>query len=566
MAFEKLAKVMRNFDEYETKQLLGDLKDSLIEWQVGENGINKQQFIDIIIAVEGINLFKDKQYRQFREDFYLCSNEKDLKKYCEKAGIVFDSSRIEEIAKKLSKLQFCENEFYKYLVIEEFGLDDYSFDTNPDTEVSQELIFSGKKFFELYDYQYMIKQQAMNDLENPDKDLYKILIHMPTGTGKTKTTMHIISHYVNFVRGGKGLVVWIAHTNELLQQAYETFVNVWSHLGVSNINIYKGWNGFPDTLADGILFTSIQSLMSKEGTQIFDYIETHASLIVFDEAHKSGAKKYGKCIDKLMQYGNNYGKKFIGLTATPGRTTEISKENSIFSNDYDHIICINVDLVNSISLSKNEVENYNGSRDVIRYFQERQILSTLERKELDYKEIDPNIIKRLEIELRNSSDDYSKELLNSISENTSRNIKILEEIQYLNDNNMPTIVFACSLKHAKMLSAILKINGIKNSLIHGSMDQYLRQKAIEDFKDRDNDINVIINYEILTTGFDSTNIKCVFITRPTKSVILYSQMIGRGLRGPKMGGNKTCLLIDVNENLKAFNENDAFKHFDEYWR
>ena len=102
-------------------------------------------------------------------------------------------------------------------LLEEFGLDDYSFDTNPDTEVSQELIFSGKKFFELYDYQYMIKQQAMNDLENPDKDLYKILIHMPTGTGKTKTTMHIISHYVNFVRGGKGLVVWIAHTNELLQ-------------------------------------------------------------------------------------------------------------------------------------------------------------------------------------------------------------------------------------------------------------------------------------------------------------------------------------------------------------
>ena len=98
------------------------------------------------------------------------------------------------------------------------------------------------------------------------------------------------------------------------------------------------------------------------------------------------------------------------------------------------------------------------------------------------------------------------------------------------------------------------------------MDRYSRQKAISDFKNRDNDINVIVNYEILTTGFDSTNIKCVFITRPTKSVILYSQMIGRGLRGPKMGGNAECLLIDVKENLMSFNENDAFKHFDEYWR
>ena len=96
------------------------------------------------------------------------------------------------------------------------------------------------------------------------------------------------------------------------------------------------------------------------------------------------------------------------------------------------------------------------------------------------------------------------------------------------------------------------------------MDPYERKKSISNFKE--GKVNIIINYEILTTGFDSTNIKCVFITRPTKSVILYSQMIGRGLRGPKMGGNDTCLLIDVKENLISFNENKAFKHFDKYWK
>lgn len=115
-----------------------------------------------------------------------------------------------------------------------------------------------------------------------------------------------------------------------------------------------------------------------------------------------------------------------------------------------------------------------------------------------------------------------------------------------------------------MISAFLKLIDIENSLVYGDLDKFTRAKAISDFKD--GKVNIIINYDILTTGFDSTNIKCVFITRPTKSVILYSQMIGRGLRGPRMGGNKECLLMDVQENLSSYNENSAFKHFDVYWK
>ena len=97
------------------------------------------------------------------------------------------------------------------------------------------------------------------------------------------------------------------------------------------------------------------------------------------------------------------------------------------------------------------------------------------------------------------------------------------------------------------------------------MGSYERNKAINDF--REGKVNIIINYEILTTGFDSTNIKCVFIARPTKSVILYSQMIGRGLRGPRMGGNAYCKLIDLKDNIEQFtNECESFMHFDNYWR
>ena len=86
-----------------------------------------------------------------------------------------------------------------------------------------------------------------------------------------------------------------------------------------------------------------------------------------------------------------------------------------------------------------------------------------------------------------------------------------------------------------------------------------------EIKDRDNDVNIIINYGVLTTGFDAKNIECVFITRPTKSIILYSQMIGRGLRGPLMGGTEECLLIDLKDNLENYNQEETFDYFNNYW-
>ena len=86
------------------------------------------------------------------------------------------------------------------------------------------------------------------------------------------------------------------------------------------------------------------------------------------------------------------------------------------------------------------------------------------------------------------------------------------------------------------------------------------------FKDRNSNVDIIINYEVLTTGFDSKNIRCVFIARPTQSIVLYSQMLGRGLRGPLMGGNEECLLVDIDDNLNAFDSEMAFSHFDDYWK
>jgi len=77
---------------------------------------------------------------------------------------------------------------------------------------------------------------------------------------------------------------------------------------------------------------------------------------------------------------------------------------------------------------------------------------------------------------------------------------------------------------------------------------------------------VLINYGILSTGFDAPNIGAVIITRPTSSMVLYSQMIGRGLRGPKVGGREECLLIDVKDNFIGYGDQQImYDFFDGYW-
>ena len=95
--------------------------------------------------------------------------------------------------------------------------------------------------------------------------------------------------------------------------------------------------------------------------------------------------------------------------------------------------------------------------------------------------------------------------------------------------------------------------------------EYLtRFRAIESFKG--GNCGVLVNFGILTTGFDAPNIGAVFITRPTNSIILYSQMLGRGLRGPKVGGMKKCIVYDVVDNIKGFGDQEnIYEYFDGYW-
>ena len=114
------------------------------------------------------------------------------------------------------------------------------------------------------------------------------------------------------------------------------------------------------------------------------------------------------------------------------------------------------------------------------------------------------------------------------------------------------MLFACSVDHAKNISVILNACfKHKISYVVGEMDRQDRLNAIKQF--RSGELEVLCNYGVLTTGYDSPNIDCVIIARPTLSQLLYTQMIGRGLRGKKSGGTENCLVIDIRDDIQQYN-------------
>lgn len=569
---------MINLGQSDLRDYLGqEIVDLLIEWTPqGETSLTKPKLISMINSIYGASILKEKR---FRRDLLSCMSEKDImaiRDHC-----LDGKERSEQ--DPLTVIEIISNKPWKRSALTEYLTQLWEvpisiFDKEKDDCIVKNVVSGAKEqFYELLDYQYYIKQRVLNNL-NSQHLLERMLIHMPTGTGKTKTTMHIITNYINFSLEKKGLIVWVAHTTELLQQAYDTFLDVWGHLGDGEILAYKLWSDKIieniDEPLNGIVFCGLSKLMSiaSNNPQLYERLKRDCRLLVFDEAHKAAAKQTQKVIEGLMLMPAGYeNRALIGLTATPGRTTEDSYDNNLLTNMFGNkLIHIDANILNQINLGRLQALNTVAEENIIKYFQERRILAKMEPERLSYRKeftsVELRVLSGALRDLGYDEQEYTDEQLKILAMNKARNMAILKRLRELNVEKIPTIVFACSVDHAKMLSAMLTLEEIPNSLVLGEMDSMDRKHAIEIFKDRDSGVDIIINYEVLTTGFDSKNIQCVFITRPTKSIVLYSQMLGRGLRGPLMGGNEFCLLIDIDDNLDAFDNETAFTHFNEYWR
>ncbi len=156
--------------------------------------------------------------------------------------------------------------------------------------------------------------------------------------------------------------------------------------------------------------------------------------------------------------------------------------------------------------------------------------------------------------------DLSDSTIREIGADNHRNHKIIEKIKSLieKENRQSILLFACSIEHSKLLSFQLDaIYDIKSASIDNTTSTDERDQSIHDF--RIGKIKVLCNYDILTTGFDSPKVECVFVTRPTFSHLLYNQMTGRGLRGPRSNGTSDCIIVDISDNIQLSDNNDIIE-------
>jgi len=414
-----------------------------------------------------------------------------------------------------------------------------------------------KEFLCLHDYQKRVKDTATKILIEDQKK--KFMIHMPTGSGKTKTCVETMIDYMRTVISEDGFVIWFAHSKELCEQSYTTLKNMWQFRGDESVDFYKVF-GDTDINLDivnkkrAVLFIGFQkfnSILASKSKDVISFrtkIANRAKLVVVDEAHKSMAPTYKKAIDYCQSNFNDC--KLIGLTATPGRSNEDSEENKFLAEYFDD---------NLITIK----DAYGVEQDnPLKYLQEENVLAEIEDEILNF---DLTVNTPLPSNAEELTKSQLEEIANQAIINPSRNITILEKVkERLEKNSEESIlIFAASTAHCIVLDMIFKKENITSKYVLGSTKKEKRVEAIKDFKDKK--LNVLINYSVLSTGFDAPLLNTLIIARTINSKILGSQIIGRALRGERNGGNARNNIIVLKDNITGLDPSFLFSYWEEFW-
>ena len=381
----------------------------------------------------------------------------------------------------------------------------------------------------------------------------RVVLHMPTGAGKTRTAMHIVSRVLNM--NEPSVVVWLAASSELLDQASSAFEELWSALGNRDVTLLRFWgNHSPEVedVHDGIVIAGFQKMYAYFGREPLSLLRlaAKAKLVVVDEAHQAIAPTYSAVITKLAETGTHNA--LLGLTATPGRTwsdVEADKELSEFFGERKVML---------------EVED--GWDDPVSYLIGKGYLAKPTFRQLDY-EPSPKLKETLQA-VPYDHVDYGDEVLATLAQDVERNVAIITEIERLAESGRRRILhFASSVRHAEMIAAVLGALGLDARVVTGTTHPQMRRLIIRDFRSTTETPIVLCNYGVLTTGFDAPGTSAAVIARPTRSLVLFSQMVGRATRGPRAGGNETCditTIVDID--LPGFGDiAEAFKNWEDVW-
>lgn len=392
----------------------------------------------------------------------------------------------------------------------------------------------GKNPRQLYEHQ----EEALKKLDIIDKKReFRTLLVLPTGGGKTLTAAYWLLR--NAVDNGKK-ILWLAHRYLLLEQAAEAFsrnayTDIMVNRTVFNYRIVSGMHDRPIHIknTDNIIIAGKDSII-RSLDKLRDWLEDEDIYLVIDEAHHAVAKSYKKIIQYVADHARSM--KLLGLTATPFRTSEdeqgalkqVFTDDIVYKTDLDALIKKGI-------LATPEFKKWNTNLQFTEHLGVKALKS----------------IENLDM--------LPENIVNDIAGSKERNRIIVDE--YINNYEKygPTIVFALNKNHAITLNALFnekgKKYGIKSEFIISSVQDMItgitvsntdNERKIEQY--RNGEIQVLINVNILTEGTDLPKTHTVFLTRPTVSTTLMTQMVGRALRGLKAGGTKEAYIVTFIDN------------------
>ena len=515
--------LQENLKKLSLAELCNIAGDNVIELLESEGmSVISSEVIEVIIEDQGYSIFKNKVLRDH-----------------------FCSLAEQNLIKIWGQNKACKDLLHAFNLSEDFL---------PHRAQKREISFYSSPEFILHDYQDDIKKQTSKFLLS---DKQKLMIQLPTGAGKTSMTIESIIDFFRLSQENNPYVVWMAHTDELCEQAISAFDRAWKNKGTFEVNLVRLWGGnvgdFKRIEKPSFIVTSFQSAYSMIKTpkdnvfSNYNFISGKTSLLVVDEAHMSLAETYNSAINLFL----NSRSKLIGLTATPGRhgVDGDNEETLELANFYDKNII--------------NMNHFSDDLTPVQFLQSRGILSEVREIRLitDFKlDLTSRELKKLQ-----ETGSLPDGALRKTGSDVQRNSLIFNQIHLIvKKYKKKTLVFASSVENSNLLASLLRKVGIKAKSVTGESETTDRMNAVKDFKE--GNLDVLVNFNIFSTGFDDPMIDCVVVARPTFSVVLYSQMIGRGLRGEKNGGTRECLLVNVVDNMMNLPDIEhACNFFDKDW-